>query len=90
MLFRSVVGEDEVRSEYPDNVAVADLPRFSQAGDELYRSFEASGASLLRAIALGLGLPEGRWITAALSIMLLLSLVTIYNRARLALRESRS
>jgi CDP-diacylglycerol--glycerol-3-phosphate 3-phosphatidyltransferase len=44
----------------------------------------------LIALLLGLGLPEGRWITAALSIMLLLSLVTIYNRARLALRESRS
>lgn len=44
----------------------------------------------LIALLLGLGLPEGRWITAALSIMLLLSLITIYNRARLALRESRS
>lgn len=44
----------------------------------------------LIALLLGLGLPEGRWITAALSIMLLLSLVTIYNRARLALREGRS
>lgn len=44
----------------------------------------------LIALLLGLGLPEGRWITTALSIMLLLSLITIYNRARLALRESRS
>lgn len=44
----------------------------------------------LIALLLGLGLPEGRWITAALSMMLLLSLVTIYNRARLALREGRS
>ena len=44
----------------------------------------------LIALLLGLGLPEGRWITAALSIMLLLSLITIYNRARLALREGRS
>ena len=43
----------------------------------------------LIALLLGLGLPEGRWITAVLSIMLLLSLVTIYNRARQALREGR-
>ncbi len=44
----------------------------------------------LIALLLGLGLPGGMWITAALAIMLLLSLVTIYHRARLALREGRS
>ncbi|HEX7765741.1 MAG TPA: CDP-alcohol phosphatidyltransferase family protein [Nitrospira sp.] len=42
----------------------------------------------LIALLLGLGVTEGPWVTAALSIMLLLSLLTIYNRARLALRES--
>jgi CDP-diacylglycerol--glycerol-3-phosphate 3-phosphatidyltransferase len=41
----------------------------------------------LIALLLGLGVAEGTWVTAALSIMLLLSLFTIYNRARLALRE---
>lgn len=41
----------------------------------------------LIALLLGLGMAEGAWVTAALSIMLLLSLFTIYNRARLALRE---
>jgi len=41
----------------------------------------------LIALLLGLGVAEGAWVTAALSIMLLLSLFTIYNRARLALRE---
>lgn len=55
---QTVVGEDEIRSEYPDNVVVTDLPAFSELGIGLYRSFEASGAQLLRAIALGLGLNE--------------------------------
>jgi len=55
---QTVVGEDEIRSEYPDNVVVTDLPAFSELGIRLYRSFEASGAQLLRAIALGLGLHE--------------------------------
>jgi len=41
----------------------------------------------LIAVLLGLGVAEGTWVTAALSVMLLLSLFTIYNRARLALRE---
>lgn len=41
----------------------------------------------LIALLLGLGVAEGTWVTAALSLMLLLSLFTVYNRARLALRE---
>jgi CDP-diacylglycerol--glycerol-3-phosphate 3-phosphatidyltransferase len=41
----------------------------------------------LIALLLGLGVAAGTWVTAALSVMLLLSLFTIYNRARLALRE---
>lgn len=43
----------------------------------------------LMALLLGLGVPAGAWVTAALSIMLLLSSFTVYNRARLALREGR-
>lgn len=41
----------------------------------------------LIALLLGLGVAEGTWVTIALSIMLLLSLFTISNRARQALRE---
>ena len=41
----------------------------------------------LIALLLGLGVAEGTWVPPALSIMLLLSLFTIYNRIRLALRE---
>lgn len=43
----------------------------------------------LIALLLGLGVPEGTWVTAALAIMLLLSCFTVYNRASLALREGR-
>jgi CDP-diacylglycerol--glycerol-3-phosphate 3-phosphatidyltransferase len=42
----------------------------------------------LLALLLGLGTPEGAWVTAVLSVMLLLSAFTMYNRARLALREA--
>ncbi|NOT38162.1 MAG: isopenicillin N synthase family oxygenase [Saprospiraceae bacterium] len=55
---QTVVGEDEVRSEYPDNVMTSDIPEFTALGDKLYKRFEESGAHLLRAIALGLNLPE--------------------------------
>ena len=42
----------------------------------------------LLALLLGLGTPEGAWVTGVLSVMLLLSAFTIYNRAKLALREA--
>ncbi|MDH4188207.1 MAG: CDP-alcohol phosphatidyltransferase family protein, partial [Nitrospira sp.] len=43
----------------------------------------------LLALLFGIGTPEGAWVTAALSLMLLLSCATVYNRARLALLEGR-
>lgn len=39
---------------------------------------------------IGLGVPPGRWITWALSLMGMLLALTILNRARLALREVRT
>lgn len=47
-----------LKHEYPDNVHVAEAPSFTKTGIELYKAFEASGAKLLQAIALYLGLPE--------------------------------
>ena len=47
-----------LKSEYPDNVQVAEVPAFTNTGIELYKSFEASGAKLLKAIALYLHLDE--------------------------------
>jgi len=41
---------DQVKSEYPDNVAIAEQPEFLFSGEELYRAFEVSGNHLLAAI----------------------------------------
>lgn len=38
-------------------------------------------------LALGLGVPEGNWQDILLGVMLLLLAITIWNRARMALRE---
>jgi isopenicillin N synthase-like dioxygenase len=54
---QTVVGDDPVKAEYPENVEVAEMPDFNSLGVELYRNFERSGAHLLRAIADHLGLP---------------------------------
>ncbi|HEV2355778.1 MAG TPA: 2-oxoglutarate and iron-dependent oxygenase domain-containing protein, partial [Puia sp.] len=55
---QTVEDGDSVRSEYPDNVIVRELPEFNPVFAKAYRAFEASGALLLRAIAIYLGLPE--------------------------------
>lgn len=47
-----------LKSEYPDNVQVMEVPAFTNTGIELYKAFEASGGQLLRAIALYLSLDE--------------------------------
>lgn len=44
------------KSMYPDNVSVAEVELFAQTGNELYRAFEQSGAALLEAIGIHLGL----------------------------------
>lgn len=53
-----VASDHPLKSEYPDNVFVDEVPRFSQLGKDLYQAFEKSGAQLLRAIALYLDLDE--------------------------------
>lgn len=49
---------DPIRSEYPDNVQVAEVPAFTPTLLKAYRGFEKSGGALLQAIALYLGLDE--------------------------------
>ncbi len=51
-----VESDDPLKSEYPDNVDVADIESFNQLSEDLYKSFESSGRELLRAIALFLDL----------------------------------
>jgi len=53
-----VEDNDPVKSEYPDNVQVADVPSFNTTFTKAYRAFEKSGRALLQAIALYLGLDE--------------------------------
>ena len=55
---QTVIDDDPIRKEYPDNVWVDELPGFNEAGLHSYRSFEVCGRSLLRAIALYLKLQE--------------------------------
>ncbi len=57
-LGQEVSDGDEIKSEYPDNVTVDEVPAFSQKGRELYQAFEKAGAELLRAIAIYLDLGE--------------------------------
>jgi isopenicillin N synthase-like dioxygenase len=56
-------GEGFDPAEYPPNVHVAEVPEFTELGFTLYRSFEQAGGSLLRAIAIHLGLDENYFDT---------------------------
>lgn len=47
-----------LKSEYPDNVQVKEVPNFNPTLEKAYRAFEQSGQNLLSAIALYLGLDE--------------------------------
>lgn len=55
---QKVVDDDPIKDVYPDNVYTSETPEFTKLGDDLYKAFEKSGAHLLRAIALYLGLDE--------------------------------
>jgi isopenicillin N synthase-like dioxygenase len=55
---QTVSDGDPIKSEYPDNVTVRELPEFNPIFRAAYRSFEHSGGLLLKAIALYLGLDE--------------------------------
>lgn len=51
-------GTEIDENEYPENVEVAEKPRFMPTAVALYKEFERAGADLLRSIALHLELPE--------------------------------
>jgi isopenicillin N synthase-like dioxygenase len=53
-----VEDNDPVKSEYPDNVQVAEIAVFNETFTKAYKAFEKSGKSLLQAISLYLGLDE--------------------------------
>ena len=60
---QEVTDGDPVKSQYPDNVSVEELPEFHKTGMEVYRCLEKSGRDLLCAIALYLGLEENHFDT---------------------------
>lgn len=55
---QTVIDSDPIQSEYPKNVQVREVPKFSPTMEEAYRYFERSGKSLLQAIAIYLGLDQ--------------------------------
>lgn len=55
---QTVEDNDPIKSEYPDNVTVNEVPEFTPTLKEAYHQFEKSGKALLQAIALYLGLDE--------------------------------
>jgi isopenicillin N synthase-like dioxygenase len=55
---QEVPADHPLKSQYPDNVQVAEMPDMPQLGKELYQAFEVAGGHLLRAIAIHLNLPE--------------------------------
>ncbi|MDZ4667640.1 MAG: 2-oxoglutarate and iron-dependent oxygenase domain-containing protein [bacterium] len=55
---QTVVGNDPIKSEYPENVFVSELPEFNLNGLKAYKQLEETGKYMLRAIALYLNLEE--------------------------------
>lgn len=55
---QTVEDNDPIKSEYPENVAVKEVPDFTPTFKKAYKAFENSGRALLQAIALYLGLDE--------------------------------
>ncbi|MEP6615334.1 MAG: 2-oxoglutarate and iron-dependent oxygenase domain-containing protein [Ginsengibacter sp.] len=55
---QTVPADHPLKSEYPDNVKVNEVPGFNETILNAYRAFEKSGKALLQAIALYLGLDE--------------------------------
>jgi isopenicillin N synthase-like dioxygenase len=55
---QTVIGDDPIKKEYPDNIWPDELPEFKTIALEVYKQLEKTGVLMLRAIALYLDLPE--------------------------------
>jgi isopenicillin N synthase-like dioxygenase len=55
---QTVEDNDPVAAEYPNNIVVNEVPMFTHTLYRAYRNFEKSGGTLLKAIAIYLGLEE--------------------------------
>lgn len=69
---QTVEDNDPIKEEYPDNVTVNEVPKFTPTLFNAYRNFEKSGKAILQAIALYLGLDEhyfDEWVHNGNSIL---------------------
>ena len=55
---QTVEDNDPIKTEYPENVNVQEVPQFAPTLRKAYKAFEKSGTALLQAIAVYLGLDE--------------------------------
>ena len=55
---QNVEDNDPIKSEYPDNVSVSEVPGFNETLYKAYKDFQKSGTAILQAISLYLGLQE--------------------------------
>jgi isopenicillin N synthase-like dioxygenase len=55
---QTVTDDDKLKSEYPENISVDEVPDFNATTFEVYKKLEWAGIHLLRAISGYLGLPE--------------------------------
>jgi isopenicillin N synthase-like dioxygenase len=55
---QQVEDNDPIKSEYPENIFVPEMPHFNHYGIKAYKELEETGKYMLRAIALYLGLDE--------------------------------
>ena len=54
---QEVMDGDPIKSQYPDNEYLEEIPEFNEVTREIYQRLEGNGKHLLRAIATYLGLP---------------------------------
>ncbi len=55
---QTVVGDDPIKKEYPDNIFPKELSEFKEISLEVYKQLERTGVQMLKALALYLNLPE--------------------------------
>lgn len=56
---QEVTDNDPIKTQYPDNEYLEEIPEFNEVTREIYQQLEANGKHLLRAIASYLNLPVG-------------------------------
>lgn len=79
----------KINDQYPDNVTVNEVPRFTPTLYNAYRNFEKSGKALLQAIALYLGLDEhyfDEWVHNGNSILRAIHYPPIKSEPKSAIR----